>query len=271
MNLDLQRHEAREGGAEVARAMAKSRKRERESKESVLIVEDDPLSAKMLESVLQSIGLQTYWAADGLQAIGILDREEEVDFILLDLLLPGMSGREILRRIRNHPRAYDCPIFVVTAVDCISERIDALQAGATDYVTKPFEIQELIARISAVLRERKRYKELRNRMEEMEQALQDQEDVCTRLRAQHAKLFALHETMCTALREKLRDPLERIQSSLELLQSSGGGVVEPKPAGVLAEIRRNLESLLETLGNLAAMSRIEESKDRLEQGIINAT
>ena len=74
-----------------------------------------------------------------------------MDLVLLDVMLPGMSGMELLRRLR---RASDVPVIMVTARDAVMDKVTGLDTGADDYITKPFEIEELLARIRAALRKR---------------------------------------------------------------------------------------------------------------------
>ena len=116
----------------------------------VLIVEDDEDIAQVLQRSLRMEGYETRIAADGEAA---LDAAAEYipDLVVLDLGLPKLDGMEVARRLRAHD---DVPILMLTARDAIESRVDGLDAGADDYLVKPFERQELLARLRALLRRR---------------------------------------------------------------------------------------------------------------------
>ena len=119
----------------------------------VLIVEDDPDIAEGLRYNLEREGFAacvTETGEKGLQAA--LDRKNPPALILLDLMLPGMSGTELCRRLRREPQTRRTPIIMLTARGAESERVAGLDLGADDYITKPFSVRELMARVRAVLR-----------------------------------------------------------------------------------------------------------------------
>ncbi|MCX5965747.1 MAG: response regulator transcription factor [Cyanobacteria bacterium] len=115
----------------------------------ILIVEDEVKLARFVELELSAEGYEITVAHDGLNALTIA-RESNPDMILLDWMLPGMSGVEICRRLRS--TGSKVPIIFLTARDEIADRVAGLDAGANDYVVKPFSIEELLARIRAHLR-----------------------------------------------------------------------------------------------------------------------
>lgn len=114
----------------------------------ILIVEDDPALAQVLTYSLQQRGYSVWTANEGRQAI-LLARTVRPDLIVLDLMLPGIDGRDVCRLIRKWSSA---PILVLTARDSEDDIVALFQAGADDYVTKPFRTRELFARIEALLR-----------------------------------------------------------------------------------------------------------------------
>ena len=122
-----------------------------QSKPHVLIVEDEPALMTMLRYNLESEGYRVSEAVDGEEAI-LLVIEEPPDLILLDWMLPSLSGIEACRRIRRNESARDVPIIMLTARGEDSDRVRGLDAGADDYITKPFSPRELMARVRAVLR-----------------------------------------------------------------------------------------------------------------------
>ena len=114
----------------------------------ILIVEDEEKIARFVTLELEHEGYQVEHAADGRTAVD-LALERDYDLILLDVLLPQLNGMEVLRRIRKRK---DVPVIMVTARDAVMDKVAGLDAGADDYLTKPFAIEELFARIRVALK-----------------------------------------------------------------------------------------------------------------------
>ena len=114
----------------------------------ILIVEDEEKIARFVTLELEHEGYQVEHAADGRTAVD-LALEHNYDLILLDVLLPQLNGMEVLRRVRKHK---DVPVIMVTARDAVMDKVAGLDAGADDYLTKPFAIEELFARIRVALK-----------------------------------------------------------------------------------------------------------------------
>ncbi len=117
-------------------------------KERILIVEDDRRIRDMLRRGLIFEGYTIETADDGEEALRKV-REEMPDAVILDLMLPGIDGLEVCRRLRS---ATDVPIVMLTARDSVSDRVTGLDAGADDYIVKPFAFDELLARLRALFR-----------------------------------------------------------------------------------------------------------------------
>ncbi|WP_026281145.1 response regulator transcription factor [Paenibacillus massiliensis] len=117
--------------------------------ESILIVEDEPKISRLLEIELECEGYKVTIADHGTAGMEAY-RAGAFDLILLDVMLPGMSGIELLRRIRSQDRR--TAVILLTARSMVEDKVAGLDLGANDYITKPFEIEELLARIRAVLR-----------------------------------------------------------------------------------------------------------------------
>ena len=120
----------------------------KDGQERILIVEDDTKLARMIELELVHEGYAAFKATDGVT--GLKDAEDgDYDLILLDIMLPGMSGIEVLRRLR---KSKETPVILLTARDETVDKVLGLDSGADDYVTKPFAIEELLARVRAAIR-----------------------------------------------------------------------------------------------------------------------
>lgn len=117
-------------------------------KENILIIEDEVKIARFLELELNYEGYKVDKAYDGREGLMMI-KNGDYDLILLDIMLPSMNGMEVLRRVREFS---EVPIIMLTAKDETMDKVTGLDMGANDYVTKPFEIEELLARIRAALK-----------------------------------------------------------------------------------------------------------------------
>ncbi|MBV2180236.1 MAG: response regulator transcription factor [Castellaniella sp.] len=115
----------------------------------VLLVEDDSMIGEAVQDALKEAAYAVDWVSDGLAALSATDTQR-YDLILLDLGLPGKDGQDVLRAIRAHGNPV--PLVILTARDALGDRLRGLDGGADDYLVKPFEMDELLARMRAVLR-----------------------------------------------------------------------------------------------------------------------
>ena len=123
--------------------------------ETVLVVEDDPSILRGLQMNLGLEGFKTICAHDGEEGLELM-RSHKPDLVLLDLMLPKLGGLDVIKQLRAHDP--DTPIIVLSAKDQEGDKVLALSLGADDYVTKPFSVVEVIARIRVALRRRRRAK-----------------------------------------------------------------------------------------------------------------
>lgn len=118
-------------------------------KPKILIVEDDNEMNNLLKRILQSEDYEIFQAYSGTEAVHCL-KEYKPNIILLDLMLPGMSGDKFLKELRN--KQYTLPVLVISAKKSVEDKVLLLKLGADDYITKPFEPDEILARVEASLR-----------------------------------------------------------------------------------------------------------------------
>jgi len=119
----------------------------------ILIVEDEADINRLLAAMLSAEGYGICQAFSGTEAAMVLDREKP-DLILLDLMLPGLPGRELLRKVREE-KGWDIPVLILSAKSALDTKVDLLKTGADDYITKPFEPEEVTARVCAAFRRRR--------------------------------------------------------------------------------------------------------------------
>jgi DNA-binding response OmpR family regulator len=117
----------------------------------ILVVDDEPAIVDAVTYALRASGFEVDTSGDGESALEAARSKDGYDVLVLDVRLPGLSGIEICRRLRSES---DVPILILTAMDAEVDRVLGLEAGADDYVTKPFSVAELVSRVRAILRRR---------------------------------------------------------------------------------------------------------------------
>lgn len=208
---------------------------------NILVVEDEPAIQELIAASLQLAGHQVL-RADDAEAACALVREAIPDAILLDWMLPGMSGVQLARRLRADERTRDVPIILLTARSEESDKVAGLEAGADDYVTKPFSPRELMARIKAVLR--RRAPQMTEDAVEVEGLRLD--PVTHRVTAA-GQALSLGPTEFRLLHFFMTHP-ERVHSRTQLLDQVWGDHVFVEERTVDVHIRR-LRSVLEKTGH----------------------
>lgn len=208
---------------------------------NILVVEDEPAIQELIAINLEHAGHTVLRALDAEQAARMV-REVLPDVILLDWMLPGQSGLEFARRLRDDERTRPVPIIMLTARGAEPDRVAGLESGADDYITKPFSPRELVARIKAVLR--RRSPQLTE--EPVEQGELRLDPVTHRVRAGDATLD-LGPTEFRLLHFLMTHP-ERVHSRAQLLDKVWGDHVFVEERTVDVHIRR-LRQALEPTGS----------------------
>ena len=121
------------------------------STERILVVDDEPEIVALVTYHLAKVGYRVATAATGQEALD-LARRERPSLIVLDLMLPGISGFDVLEQLRSDESTRDIAVLMLTARDGVQDRVRGLDMGADDYLVKPFHVEELLARINALLR-----------------------------------------------------------------------------------------------------------------------
>lgn len=179
-----------------------------------------------MEMLLLREGYELYFAADGYEALAHLD-EDEADVILLDVMMPGMDGFELCERLRRNPKWQHVPIILVTALDSKQDLARGLEAGADDFLQKPYNGLELRARVRSMLR-------IKQRHDELEAALQLRHDLSNMI---------VHD---------IRSPLSSIMIYCDLLEGELGGQSE-----TLDTIRGEANRLSGFLTDMLMMAKME--------------
>ncbi len=144
------------------------------TKNTVLIVDDEPFGRDTLEGLLQKEGYDLLFASNGQETLDIT-QEHIPDLILLDIMMPGMDGYEVCNRIRNNPKIAEIPILMITALDDKDSLIKGIDAGADDFVSKPFDRAILRQRVKTILK-LNRFRKLKEEREKLEEVIQHSDD-----------------------------------------------------------------------------------------------
>lgn len=216
----------------------------------ILIVDDDTHGIVTLEAILHNQGYQIFHANNGIHALKLAE-EIMPDLILLDVMMPGMSGFEVCKRLRTTPRLAEVPIIILTALDDRASRLQGIESGADDFLTKPIDRQELRLRVKTILR-LDRYRTLLTQRENLRQMA---EHVVSAQEEERKRLSReLHDDLGQALVAHLLK-LKNLQSQTKL-NNEFEKLIEDTNHIInrMREIAQDMRpALLDTLGLVSAL------------------
>jgi signal transduction histidine kinase len=186
----------------------------------ILLVDDTPTNLKVLAEALQGQGWKTLMAADGESAIEQVAYRRP-DLILLDVMMPGIDGFETCRRLKADPTTQDIPIIFMTALSDTLDKVRGLELGAVDYITKPFQQEEVIARTKLHLRLSQLTLRLEQAVADRTQALTDslQELQSTQLQLVQSEKMSTLGQMVSGIGHEINNPINFISGNLEYVES----------------------------------------------------
>jgi signal transduction histidine kinase len=180
-------------------------------KETILIVDDEPVSLKMLRAFLAAGNYEVRMATNGLDALA--GAEEKPDLILLDIVMPGMDGFETCRRLKESEATRDIPVIFLSAQQDSKIRVTGLTLGGVDYISKPFDAPELLARVKTHLTLRRQELELTGYAKKLEQMVEERTQQLI-----HADRLAALGTFSAAVAHEINNPLTHIGGNLDFLK-----------------------------------------------------
>jgi two-component system, NtrC family, sensor kinase len=242
----------------------------------ILAVDDSITYLHELGDALRGEGYDVVLARSGEEALDLLAVQSSVDCILLDLLMPGIGGRETCRRIKAAPVVRDVPLIMLTALEDREAMIEGLAAGADDYISKAGEFEVLRARVRAQLR-RKQFEDENRRIREelLRKELEASEAQAARHLAETraALLDELQrkneelEAFSYSVAHDLRAPLRGIDGFSEALLQDYGGLLDPQATHYLTRVRAHAERMRELIDDLLQLSRVGRAD--LSRGRVN--
>jgi two-component system sensor histidine kinase/response regulator len=221
------------------------------SRGNILIVDDAPLSLRLLSQMLVDEGYQVKTAIDGMQALEAVQKTS-FDLILLDIMMPEMNGFQVCERLKEDERTRDVPIIFLSVLGETKDKINAFTIGGMDYVTKPFHVKEVLARIGT-------HVALRNLQKQLQQANRKLERQVEELKARNEELDAFAHTAA----HDLRGPLTLIISFAEALEGIYTTLPEEEVRESMRSIARSgrkMDQIIEELLSLAELRRAEKVK-----------
>ena len=181
----------------------------------ILIVDDNPTNLRMLSQLLNKHNYKVRAVLDGNQALTILDSNPP-DLILLDLMMPGIDGYEVCERVKAHPEGKDIPVIFISALGSAQDKVRAFQSGGVDYINKPFQVDEIIARMETHLELRKMQKQHNRDNQELAVRLAEFDKLNSELHERNEELAAYDRSVS----HDLKGPVSYIATSTEWLKRS---------------------------------------------------
>ncbi len=218
---------------------------------TILCVDDIEANLELLESILVPRGYAVVSAASGKDAL-LKIKSQTIDLVLLDVIMPEMDGFEVLRQIKEDQELRNIPVIMITALTAKQDRIRGIEAGAEEFLSKPFDQTEALARIKMLLK----VKELNDDRRRAEEALQKSND---RLR----ELEALRDSLVHMIIHDLRNPLAAIATFADLLETAEREHLSAKGRGYVERIMKSTEFLIEMCSSMLDVSKMESGQMQL--------
>jgi DNA-binding response OmpR family regulator/DNA-binding CsgD family transcriptional regulator len=223
---------------------------------NILVVDDTPENLRVLTQLLQEQAYRVRPAPNGVHALTTVLKEPP-DLILLDIMMPQMDGYEVCRQLKADDRSRDIPIIFISALDETIDKIKAFQAGGVDYITKPFQAEEVLARVNTHLTLRRLQQELRQKNEALHRANELLED---RVQARTAELAEANRNLHAEIEQRIQHQQEKdrlfevVNQQSEQLRNLTTWLIESQNkerqglvSGLRQEIDQNIELLQSNL------------------------
>jgi len=216
---------------------------------AVLVVDDDQRNVRLMESILKSSGYQVLKAYNGEEALQIVENDSP-DLLLLDVMMPKMSGFELCHRLKGRYETRLLPIIMVTALNALEDKVQALEYGADDFLSKPINKVELLAKVRSVLRVKALQDELEHTKTEIEAANQEL-----------VRMQGFKESMMQMVVHDLKNPLASIMGNIQLIQMQSVEMMTPaRLSELLQRTQESARQLMRMILNILQIGKLEERK-----------
>ena len=226
-----------------------SDERETQKGSEVLVVDDVATVRLMLSRSIKELGHQTTQAADGSEALQLL-RSRAFDLVLLDVMMPGMDGYAVLEQLKHDPNLRDIPVIMVSGLDELQSAVRCIEAGADDYLTKPFEPTLLRARVRSCLERKQFWDQLQQRYRQLKE------------------LEELRDSLTSMIVHDLRTPLTSLLTGLQSLPLMGEQTADQEE--ILGIAIHGGETLLGMINDLLDINKMEAGGISLDYAAVSA-
>ncbi len=225
----------------------------------ILVVDDDQRNVRLMESILRSNGYLVSKAFDGEEALRLVDAEKP-DLVLLDVMMPKMSGFEVCQRLKGRYETRLLPVIMVTALNALEDKVQALEIGADDFLSKPINKVELLAKVRATLR----VKSLQDEVERQKHQLEERNQELVRMQG-------FKESMTQMVVHDLKNPLAGIMGNIQLMQIQRTQMNEARLEELLSRTQESSRQLMRMILNILDIGKLEERKMplRLEEASLH--
>lgn len=230
---------------------------------TILIVDDEEPNRQFLRDILIAEGYQFAYASDGPSALACAATQPP-DLILLDVLLPGMDGYEICRRLKADPATAIIPIVMVTAVGGLEQQMKGIEAGADDFLPKPFHAIELIARVRSLLRMKRLHDELDTSKRQLEMQVAERTTQLRQALSELQELDRLRSQFISSVSHELRTPLMYVKGWIDLLAEGALGPMTPEQADAVARAQQGARQLARMIENVLDFGQLRVASLQFE-------
>jgi len=228
----------------------------------ILVVDDVYENVELLEAYLSQAGYQVAKAYDGEEALLQVERDPP-DLILLDIMMPRLNGYEVCRRLKSEKRTAFIPIVMITALREREERIRGIEAGADEFLIKPFNKQELMARVRSLLRMKALHDQVEAANRFLEQKVAERTEELQRALEELKTLDRLKTQFVSNISHELRTPLTPIKGYLGAMLQGSLGPLSPAQQRGLEAIQESVERLHKLIDDLLGYVRMESGQVKL--------
>jgi signal transduction histidine kinase len=215
---------------------------------TILVVDDDQRNVRLMESILKSSGYTVLRAYDGEEALRCVETESP-DLLLLDVMMPKMSGFELCRLLRERHETRLLPILMITALNALEDKVQGLDLGADDLLSKPINRTELLAKVRSILRVRLLQEEVERQRKELEAANREL------LTIQRFK-----ESMTQMVVHDLKNPLAGLMGNIQLIQMQQSRITPARLEELLQRSQESARQMSRMIQNILEVAKLEEQK-----------